>query len=216
MDSLGNENLAQASEMQLTQFSMQGIISSLHNGNNVQDDSSNKRRRTDDSTVPNQVMRETASAMDTDDIGNAQAANYHTSTNSTSNGQITADLGDETLFKKFLKEAFCVFINKKVLLYGSDRDDLYHRQVAVRTFHTHATKNTLPKDLCFNFQAGNPYKKTVPNRDMLLNEEQQIIQQAKQQILKLRTQTALNEVQRLNEKCESYFKYDVFVNDLPI
>jgi hypothetical protein len=219
MASLGNETLAPASEMQLTQYSIQGTSFSMHRDFGTLEDPSNKRRRTGESTE-NPDLPGVASAMDTDDVRTFRATTSTSSTSSASatnaatDGPFNADLGDETLFKKFLKEAFCVFINKKVLLYGSDRNDLYLRQVAVRTFHTHATKNTLPKDLCFNFQAGNPYKKSVPNRDSLLNEEQNIIQQAKQQILQLRTNTANNEVQRLTEKCDSYFNTDSFVHEL--
>lgn len=111
---------------------------------------------------------------------------------------------DQSLYMQYLKDTFAAVINARVKKYGSDRVELYKRQVALRSLRNHATKNTFPKDLCFSIQTGNPYKKTNPERDTLMQQEQAILLQAKQSILQQRIKVAENEIQRYEQLCLTY------------
>lgn len=111
---------------------------------------------------------------------------------------------DQSLYMQYLKDTFAAVINARVKKYGSDRVELYKRQVALRSLRNHATKNTFPKDLCFSIQTGNPYKKTNPERDTLMQQEQTILLQAKQSILQQRIKVAEDEIQRYDQLCMSY------------
>jgi len=91
-----------------------------------------------------------------------------------------------------------------VVRFGRARLELYNRQVALRSLLHHSTNNTLPKDLCFNVQTGNPYKKSVPNRDALVAQEQAILHEAKLKILQQRIEAAKAEEQRLRDECQSF------------
>ncbi len=211
MESTSIQDLASANENRLTLFDSDSLLGKRLRLDGSQVGSDNASNF----TTSAQLLRDN-NRMDTDDNqpnhGNSSsnAASASTTTASAS----TVDNGEDSLLRKILLEAFKVFIDKKVLSYGSDCDELYNRQVAVRTLHNHASNNTLPKDLCFNVQTGNPYKKTVSNRDELLKREQQILQDAKLQILSLRQEVAKQEVSRLQAKCQEYFNVDAIMHEL--
>ena len=196
MDSDPNQHPPPANELQLV------------------DDSRNpKRQRIDNQfMLTTNLNRDTGPIMDLDDDPNSlsTATASATAAHPTTPGPATAE---EALHSKLLKDIFQVIINKRVNKYGSDRYEHYNRQVALRSLSNHATKNTFPKDLCFTVQTGNPYKKSTPNRDALLQEEQNILMDAKKRILHQRIHTAESDLQRLATTCEQYFYLDIIVND---
>ncbi|MGE4234696.1 MAG: hypothetical protein AB7F43_15410 [Bacteriovoracia bacterium] len=109
-----------------------------------------------------------------------------------------------TLVQTAIKLSIENYICDTVLRYGRARVELYNRQVALRSLNNHFTNNTLPKDLCFNVQTGNPYKKTVANRDALMAQEQAILHEAKLKILQQRIESAKAEVARLEDHCQLF------------
>jgi hypothetical protein len=211
MESTSIQDLAPANENRLTLFDSDSLL-----GKRSRLDGSQAASNNASNFTPSAQLLRDNNRMDTDDNQqiNGNSSSNAASASTTTAATVTTDNSEDSLLKKILLEAFKVFIDKKVLSYGSDCDELYNRQVAVRTLHNHAANNTLPKDLCFNVQTGNPYKKTVSNRDELLKREQQILQDAKLQILTIRQEVAKQEVIRLQAKCQEYFNVDAIMEEL--
>lgn len=170
--------------------------------------------------LPNVNNQSSSSNMDTDN--NPPAAQSEPTIRislSTSSAAATGPSMTSTMVQIAIKTAIENYVCDTVRRYGRARYELYSRQVALRNLLNHATNNTLPKDLCFNVQTGNPYKKTVPNRDALMAQEQAILHEAKLKILQQRIEAAKAEEQRLQDECKKFqdvaFFKACFVEEFP-
>jgi hypothetical protein len=155
--------------------------------------------------LPNVNNQSSANNMDTDN--DPPAAQTQPTIRISLSSTSAADSGPSmtsTMVQMAIKTAIENYVCDTVRRYGTARLELYSRQVALRNLLNHATNNTLPKDLCFNVQTGNPYKKTVPNRDALMAQEQAILHEAKLKILQQRIETAKTEEQRLQDECKKF------------
>lgn len=180
-----------------------------------------KRRRGDinDNNDPNGVQfvlpninnQSSSSNMDTD-IDPPAVLSQPTIriTSSTPTAAASEPTITSTLVQNAIKLSIENYVCDTVRRYGRARLELYSRQVAHRSLLNHLTNNTLPKDLCFNVQTGNPYKKTVPNRDALMAQEQAFLHDAKIKILQQRIEAAKAEEQRLREECSAFQDVAVF------
>ena len=140
-------------------------------------------------------------------------------TSSATNAAASEPSITSTLVQNAIKLSIENYVCDTVRRYGTARLELYNRQVALRSLKNHSTNNTLPKDLCFNVQTGNPYKKTVPNRDALMAQEQAILHEAKLKILQQRIEAAKAEEQRLRDQCQLFQDVDrykkAFMEEFP-
>ncbi len=155
--------------------------------------------------LPNVDNQSSANNMDTDnDPPAARSEPTIRISLGTSSAAATEPSMTSLMVQIAIKTAIENYVCDTVRRYGTARLELYSRQVALRNLLNHATNNTLPKDLCFNVKTGNPYKKTVPNRDALMAQEQAILHEAKLKILHQRIETAKAEEQRLQDECKKF------------
>lgn len=183
-------------------------------GNPSSNERSAKRRRGNSNTESNPSN---ATSNQSVLINNSEQPTIRFSANTTTASSTTAAATASTssttisgMLQSAVKAAIENYICEIVRRYGLARLELFNRQVALSSLQNHLAKNTLPKDLCFKIETGNPYKKSVPNRDALLEQERSIIHEAKMKILAQRIASATEEVQRYTEKCESFQNIEEF------
>ena len=123
------------------------------------------------------------------------------SANSSSNA---SPISDPLIFEAIVT-ALKNFIESKVKEYGAIRFEMYKRSASIRNLQRHQANSTFPKDLCWKTESGNPYKKTVTNRDQLLANEQVMILDVKKQILNTRLAVAKEDLEKISATCLPFF-----------
>ncbi len=221
MDSTTTQASAPANEMSQTLTQTSGTKRHM-----ADDDwDPNKRRFTSENTVfsiENGPTRSRLMEMEEDDDHPVEPqSSLRTNSTSTANANDTGFTAsqrplsqDETLVKKFLKDAFMIFINNKVLQYGKARETLYHRQSMKRILEKHATNNTFPRDIDIVTKTGNPYAKDVEKRDEHLDFELKLMLKVKQDRLAHRLEVASSEIDRWTMICASFSDQSIFIKEL--
>lgn len=108
----------------------------------------------------------------------------------------------------YLKTCLSTILDYYLRQYRSSRYELRRRSVSLSVLQDHQARGTLPRDLDFKLGVANPYRSIHKNRDELLKREQQIVQDAKLQILLCRIEAAASAVHQQEQMIQTKFPVD--------
>jgi hypothetical protein len=123
----------------------------------------------------------------------------------TPNGDQHPFLPSDGVVFDYYKASLTTILEYYLRQYRSSRYELRRRTVSLSVLENHQTRGTFPSDLDFKLGVANPYRNIHSNRNELLQREQQIIQEAKSQILQCRIEAANSAVLEQQQMIETKF-----------